>query len=465
MGGNFSCTEMHDALKNNQQECEGEEMTIASQSENACNEEKTLANLTNAHFKEREERRVMAAICGPYPNAESQICVTQHWMKHTITARYLEIFEGMFRDSPQLLNICTSYEAHAIITAFCSKGKKSVSRMVRFYESRGNQKKYLALAFLLMLKYQSSDGIFSLLERMEDHARRCESAKRHALVFAVKQAGALLMQPAEDFQTCWDEYIPEFTVAEQVFPVGCDGNPEAKAHLNRIHECVEFYLDQHKEKAFMSALHEPARYYYHICGNTHHRDHVNVHGLNGYLCLVRGGLECALPIVPMENDGDTFKGCGDHWKGLKEEAWTDHFSKRENFGKAFEGIRGLRNGRKFLKNSKYGQYNNRNFSGRNASTLETRAKNGDDKLKLYMERFSHFFTQEFLVRGMFETMNAEMEPEYAGFRNACEDLFPLYKEKYDLEEETLLEYLYDDMMFNLEVDRVTDFFHWLGICK
>lgn len=92
------------------------------------------------------------------------------------------------------------------------------------------------------------------------------------------------------------------------------------------------YLDAHKENAFKSSMHEPARFYYDLCGNSHHRDHVNVHGLNGWLCLIRGWFDCNLPILPLETDHDAFKGCSDVWSGLSPKAW-EVFSKPENFGK------------------------------------------------------------------------------------------------------------------------------------
>ena len=50
--------------------------------------------------------------------------------------------------------------------------------------------------------------------------------------------------------------------------------------MGRFYECMEDYLDDHKERAFKSSFMEPARFYYDSVHNHMGRDHVNVHGLN-----------------------------------------------------------------------------------------------------------------------------------------------------------------------------------------
>ena len=82
-----------------------------------------------------------------------------------------------------------------------------------------------------------------------------------------------------------------------------DKRKEYGSHLQKVHSMAEDYLDDHKENAFKSALQEPARFYFELCGNIHHKNHVNVHGLNGYLCLVRGWFGFQLPMIPLVDDG------------------------------------------------------------------------------------------------------------------------------------------------------------------
>ena len=45
-------------------------------------------------------------------------------------------------------------------------------------------------------------------------------------------------------------------------------------------------------------------------------------------------------MIPQSDDGDTYKGCVDVWVGLSDDAW-ETFSDPTNFGKDFEGVKGL----------------------------------------------------------------------------------------------------------------------------
>merc|ERR1712217_171544 len=211
---------------------------------------------------------------------------------------------------------------------------------------------------------------------------------------------------------------------------------------------------------------EPARFYFHLCGNQHHRDHVNVHGLNGFLCIIQGALAAQLPIIPMVEDPDTWKGCADIWAGLTEDAWAV-FGHPENFGKDFEGIPKLKRGAcHYIKSKSYsGFQESQALVGRSAADLQARARRGDPALLPYVRKYAHFFSCTFLVRRMFEVLNAETNAEYAGFGMACGELYPWYKEQFDLEEATLLEHLYDEYLMNLDVQKADRFFQWLGVTK
>ena len=237
--------------------------------------------------------------------------------------------------------------------------------------------------------------------------------------------------------------------------------------LHSLHEMIEDYFEAHKEKAFLSSLHEPARFYYDCVGNHHHRDHVNVHGLNGWLCLIRGWFGAQLPLLPQENDGDAFKGCSDVWGGLSDEAW-EVFKRDENFGKDYEGIRALRGRKeKMVKEKKYGNFDSgREFTGGTGASMERNAKKGDSRYRKTASKFAWWFRKEFVVKRMFEVLNGEGKPEYVGFREKCEVLFPLFLQSENFKwEGGLMEFMYDDDLMHIDVERAGRWFWWLGVIK
>ena len=199
-------------------------------------------------------------------------------------------------------------------------------------------------------------------------------------------------------------------------------------------------------------------------------------------------------MLPLESDGDTFKGCGDHWKGLSDVAWAA-FADPANFGKDMEALlsKGATSG--FLASGE----NNDGWCGPNASALEQRAKRGDTALVPYVARFGHFFSDDFLTRRMFETLNGENDPSLAGFRKACDVLWPLYAHDRRLSfassssddamemddgaassngcdvgqaapataaaASSLVEHVYDEYFTELDIGKVGDFMRWLGVYK
>ena len=107
------------------------------------------------------------------------------------------------------------------------------------------------------------------------------------------------------------------------------------------------------------------------------------------------------------------------------------------------------------------------MSGSLPRDAEAAAKRKDKKYKPYADKFAYFLSKEFLVKRMFENLNAEGKPEYVGFKKACDDLFPIFKERFFPNEDVdnLLECLYDEYMMNLDVEKAAFFFWWLGVCK
>jgi hypothetical protein len=243
--------------------------------------------------------------------------------------------------------------------------------------------------------------------------------------------------------------------------------------------CIEDFLDDFKDAAFRSAFIEPARLYFDVIGDPTSRDHVMVHAVNAYLCLLRGGLGIQMPQLPEEQDQWCFMGLADSWAGLKTRVFEQHFADPQNFGKAFEGITALQGGqrgrRRLIASNRCG----RDMSGggsagpldcRSPRDLEHRAATGTDvRLAVFLERFSFFFRPEFLVRRMFEGLNSETKPEHVGFARAAETLYQIYvSEQLGPEEvaETLVEHVYtDDMFTELDIKATTAFFAWLGIVR
>ena len=186
---------------------------------------------------------------------------------------------------------------------------------------------------------------------------------------------------------------------------------------------------------------------------------------------MRGGLGIELPMVVMPDDPCFSMGLADVWAGLEDAAWEQHFSSPENFGRDFEGIAALRDDQAanaLLRTASFAAGSApEEFAGRSALELQRRAERGAKNTRVYVERFASFFSQGRLVRRMFEQMNAEADPAFAGFRKAAELLFTAFRaaaeEECVVEEPSLLEWLYDDMITTLDVEKAATFFRWLGL--
>lgn len=357
----------------------------------------------------------------------------------------------------------------------------------------------VVLALLFIACFETPDECYALVENVQDRVSRCESAQKQAYILVVERGARAYACPkpngkdtnflCNDKEVC--KVIEELSTQSNgeastlvSASTGLDDTPVLqdiakevvcpeeqlvyKQHLQNIHTMVEDYLDTHKENAFKSALQEPARFYYDLCSKDHgHRDHVNVHGLNGYLCLVRGWFGFQLPLIPMDNDPDTYKGCTNMWEGLFEEAWAK-FSDPEYFGKSFERVKGLKGS--MLKSYRYARHDTTNSfcnTNKNAAEIEREAKQKNPIYKECAEKFAFFFRKDFLVKRMFEGLNAACKPECIGFKASCDILYPLFKKRYNLYDKTteLTEYLYDENYTNLDIDKAAHFLWWCGVCN
>mmetsp|Transcript_50170 Transcript_50170/g.85920 ORF Transcript_50170/g.85920 Transcript_50170/m.85920 type:complete len:176 (+) Transcript_50170:1-528(+) len=174
----------------------------------------------------------------------------------------------------------------------------------------------------------------------------------------------------------------------------------------------------------------------------------------------------------MDTDDDQWKGCAAVWGGALTEVCWRQFSDPANFGSAFEGIRALRGkDPNLVAATGFGSFaESKRFAKGLPRDLEQRAARGDDGLRVYCEKFAHFFNREFLPRRMFEVMNAENQPQYVGFRKAAESLYQNYRAEVlcGKGEVSLIEYAYagDDGFFTqLNVGNVIRYFSWLGVLK
>lgn len=386
------------------------------------------------------------------------------------------------------------------------------------------KQKLLAHALHEILELEQSDGLIAKLSEVCDRAPRCPSAKKQAFNLLIQHAGKLNDEatrrqamaaekmstpnleslkrelgmgalPDDEFivQACQLLAVPlgsnslseclravygESATGGVSGSAGVGGLDTREGALERLYSVFGDYLDEHKERAWKSAFEEPARFYFDCCDDGCGRDHVNVHGLNWYLTLLDKGLGFAMPMVADESDGWSF-GLADFWAGLSAQAWA-HFSDPQNFGKEYTGISALRRGNKsqwitkrVYSSSSSGGQNGQYPHGvsdvsppsRLAAKIGSRDSSVVKHLQVYADRFAHFFTQPFFVRKCFEALNAESKPEHAGFRHATTTLYAEYRAIHGLEESTLVEHVYDEMITELDIDKVACFLGWCGLLR
>ena len=98
------------------------------------------------------------------------ICVTDHWMAHTRMLRDLQMLASVLRRSPGLKDVCESHAqarevVHACVAA--SPTRRGAGELSRFYcELSAAERRNLALSLLLLLKYETEDGIMVVLDQI-----------------------------------------------------------------------------------------------------------------------------------------------------------------------------------------------------------------------------------------------------------------------------------------------------------
>ena len=412
-----------------------------------------------------------------YHEAQSAIILEPKWLKHTKLQKYIRYIDQEFKKNPKLKATMHSQSEFSImlhkLIAKAYPEKKDNPRSAHdivhgcnIFESvmklcpnlRWRQP-YLTYALYLLHQHAEPDTIVSKLSETCDRANRCSSAQR--------QAFNILICAAYNSNTMKSTSILAY-----------DDLSTKEGALMRVYECIEDFLDDHKERAFMSAFMAPARFYYHITNNDFGKDHVNIHGLNWYLALLHSTLGIQLPYLPEMGD-DGLIGVVDFWNGLTDDAWSK-FSDPMNFGLDFEGIQTFKNKsshnlRSFLKKTvndnefPLGHRTSRpKILGNDAVNTNQQSSEIRRKLSLYLNRFVYFFNQDFLVKKLFETLNSEMKPEHIGFRKAFQTLYEVYRSVClsDVDADSYVDHCYiDEFYTTLNVNRTGRFLSWLRVTK
>lgn len=249
--------------------------------------------------------------------------------------------------------------------------------------------------------------------------------------------------------------------------------------LIRFYECMEDYLDDHKENAFNSSFKEPARYYWTVSGQEDMADNVEVHASNWFIALLNSTLGVHLPLQSSYWDVSASFAV-DFWAGLKEEAWTV-FSDPSKFGVGFHRHRQLQeeSDKYITSRATVNPYSSGEFpkgntdpgSAKHFANQAVKYQGGFSsqlrrQIAVYLERFAHFFSSQFFVRKAFEVLFSELKPEHTGFRKACETLYAVYRCEQNCSEETLIEYVYNDELYtDFNLEHAECFFVWCGVLK
>eukprot|EP00397_Hematodinium_sp_SG-2012_P006885 GEMP01006922.1.p1 GENE.GEMP01006922.1~~GEMP01006922.1.p1 ORF type:complete len:613 (+),score=166.20 GEMP01006922.1:1003-2841(+) len=349
------------------------------------------------------------------------------------------------------------------------------------------KKPYMAHAVELLVQLEpNKSSIVAKLSEVVDRALHCRQVQIKSFNLVISHSYRLVLSLSDHLNT--DKNVK---AAKKKRIVKTNDLEDYDTALVRFYECMEDYVDDHKENAFKSSFMEPARLYYFIASNTTAYDNVDTHGVNWYVSFLNSTLNVHLPILAAY--WDTWPNATtDFWVGLNGKAWEE-FSADNHFGMQFQGIGPFKKDKESLKSAFVQDISVQNASWPRgngdvnpAKHFANEAVNPNNKIQkklaVYAERFAHFFDREYFVKKAFNKLNSEEKPEHAGFRKACETLYAKYRveqaaafpaayfDKKELPagtlEDTLIEHAFhDDMYIEFAVENIDRFFVWLGVMK
>eukprot|EP00466_Bigelowiella_natans_P013047 jgi/Bigna1/72507/fgenesh1_pg.20_\ len=431
-----------------------------------------------AHWaKERDEKSVHPS----YVKATSMICLRAEWVSHTKTVAILDYLARDFEGDPDLrkalenrsffVNSCQklimrgfrlSDEKQASRQKCLMTGANLLEQLKGMFLWLRWRKVYFALALKYWALFATPDSIVAKLGEFTDRSRRCASAKRLAFDMVIKHAYKIIQ--AHGKAACSEAKL------DSQAPLS------PKRARQRCREIFEEYIDLHKHLAYKSAFEEPVRAYYNARGDTGQRDHYDVHGFNWYLAGTMSAIGMQLPLIPYLSD-TCIMGFAAHWdtnKGGSNLMWEE-FSKLENFGRRFEGIAAV----KRLRREDMGVAQQNSFHGHcgtpkafaNSLVKPGVTKRGKAWAK-YMERLAHFFTVDFFCSKAIAVLMQENtdNPGLMGFRSVLEVLFREYKREKakagkPIQEDTMVEFVYDEGTSTYDAARVNNLLCFAGITR
>lgn len=431
------------------------------------------------HWSKERDVRDPKQILPEYRSAVNQICLGPKWIAHTKTASILRFVGQDFvhdeRVRSSLLNK-TQFEVLAALLvqkAYKLKslgearrqncaimGNNCVQRLNMMFDWLRWRKPYFAMALHYWLKLDNPGSITVKLGEFIDRANRCESAKRLGFDMVVRHAYNLAKTSTNVLKDGKGEEKK-----------GADQKMSKEQAVAKIKGIMEEYIDIHKFNAYKSSIEEPVRAYYNAMGNHGQRDHFNVHGLNWYLAATTAAIGMQLPLLPYMSDG-CLMGFATFWHAKGGDRMWTLFRKPENFGRAYEGITPIAR----MNRASMGGTEEQRFNGGGPGRPRDFANRvvGDDasyrkRWAVYMERLCYFFTTEFFCRKAISVLMQENADNFAllGFRKACDVVFETYKREKGsaVREESFAEYVYDEDASAYDVERVNNFFHYVGITK
>eukprot|EP00466_Bigelowiella_natans_P019854 jgi/Bigna1/88760/estExt_fgenesh1_pg.C_370129 len=376
-----------------------------------------------------------------YKKFHKQIIVTDEWMIHTRLRRLMDDLGAHFSDDEEQKKkysnktyfekclkklICKAFrceEKDATRKTDPVSGSGVYSTLCSLFEKMKWRRPLLTLATELYSEHGGADSILASFGTVIYLARNCITAKRIAFNFILASAHRATMEAKTN------------------------GGDKEKAKGAAKGDAKKNGKDMTFEEA-KEALYELIRLVERVPGEAKGETQVS-------LCCdtwaSQGFLDC------WDTTGDTKK------------LW-ELFRKPENFGKSFTGMRKELDKLKFSKYPRSGDFK---IVGKCESPkfIANIAVNEDSKYdslrkhvgENYIAKFAYFFTKELLLE---EVLNQEAIPGYMGFPVVFQRIFEEYKKrKTEIEDEKVIEWLYDEYFIEIQIDRVWELFTYIGITK